>query len=474
MTDGAGIASESGGGVAAADGPEPAVRVVDLTMEFAGGVRALGGVTFDVPKGELVSIIGPSGCGKTTTLKIIAGLIEATSGRVEVAGAPVTKPGPDRAFVFQDFALMPWATVLRNAAFGLELRGVARTEREEAARAYVDKVGLSGFEDAYPHQLSGGMRQRVGLARALAVDADILLMDEPFASVDEQIRRKFQEDLLELLSGEGKTVIFVTHSIEEAVYVSDQIVILTRGPSRVSNVIRPGVDRSGGSDGRLELVSLLPPFTEVLAAFPEVVSSSTFAEAAWITLQAFLIGMALSLVIGIGVGILMGASRAIGSLMGMWVNIFESSPLTAVVPALMALLGFGLPTMIVTVFLFSVWVIALDTQVGVERVSPSLVEMGRSFGASKRVLYSQIVLRAALPELLAGIRLGLIRGLKGVVIGQLLIAVLGVGYLFELYSRNFLMPQFWALLIILFAFAFLASETVAHFERKVSFYASSR
>ncbi len=226
--------------------------------------------------------------------------------------------------------------------------------------------------------------------------------------------------------------------------------------------------------GRLELVSLIPPFTEVLGAFPEVVGSETFADAAWITLQAFLIGMALSLVIGIGVGMLMGTSRAVASLMGMWVNIFESSPLTAVVPALMALLGFGLPTMIVTVFLFSVWVIALDTQVGVERVNPSLVEMGRSFGASRRALYLQIVLRAALPELLAGIRLGVIRGLKGVVIGQLLIAVLGVGYLFELYSRNFLMPQFWALLIILFAFAFLASEAVAYFERKVSFYASSR
>ena len=150
--------------------------------------------------------------------------------------------------MFQDFALMPWATVLRNAAFGLELRGVPRKQREDAAREYVEKVGLSGFEDAYPHQLSGGMRQRVGLARALAVDAEILLMDEPFASVDEQIRRQFQEDLLHLLSDERKTVIFVTHSIEEAVYVSDQIVILTRGPSRVSNVVRPGVDRSGGSD----------------------------------------------------------------------------------------------------------------------------------------------------------------------------------------------------------------------------------
>jgi NitT/TauT family transport system ATP-binding protein len=238
----------TGPAVAPAQDGRPAVRITDVKKEFEGGVRALDGVTFDVPRGELTSVIGPSGCGKTTTLKIVAGLVEATSGQVEVDGTPVTAPGPDRAFVFQDFALMPWATVLRNAAFGLELRGVPRKEREKIAREYVDKVGLGRFADAYPHQLSGGMRQRVGLARALAVDADILLMDEPFASVDEQIRRKFQEDLLDLLADESKTVIFVTHSIEEAVYVSDQIVIMTEGPSRVSKVVRPGVDRSGGSE----------------------------------------------------------------------------------------------------------------------------------------------------------------------------------------------------------------------------------
>jgi NitT/TauT family transport system permease protein len=226
--------------------------------------------------------------------------------------------------------------------------------------------------------------------------------------------------------------------------------------------------------GRLGLISLIPPFTEVLGAMPEVMGSATFVEAAMITFQAYGIGMALSLTIGIGLGILMGRVRAIGELMGMWVNIFESSPLTAVVPALIALLGFGLSTMIVTVFVFSVWVIALDTQVGVERVNPSLVEMGRSFGASKRDLYLKILFFAALPELLAGIRLGLIRGLKGVIIGQLLIAVVGMGYLFELYSRSFLMAEFWALLIVLFASAFLASEAVAYFERKVSFYAAAR
>lgn len=226
--------------------------------------------------------------------------------------------------------------------------------------------------------------------------------------------------------------------------------------------------------GRLELVFLIPPFTDVLLAIGDVVTSERFADAALVTLQAFGIGMALALSVGIGAGFLMGRVKAFGEVLGMWANIFESSPLTAIVPAMMALLGFGLPTMVVTVFLFSVWVIALDTQVGVTQVSQSLLEMGRSFGASRRQVLLKIVLLAALPEILAGIRLGLIRGVKGVIIGQLLIAIVGIGYLFERYSRSFLMAEFWALLILVFAFAFAASEAIAHFERKVAYYATTR
>lgn len=224
-----------------------AVSVENICKNY-GAVEALKDMTLEFPRGQLTSLLGPSGCGKTTLLKIIAGLLPASSGTVEVNGHPVTGPGPDRAFVFQDFALLPWANVLRNVAFGLELRGVAKSEREAIAEKYIREVGLAGFEKSYPHELSGGMRQRVGLARALSVDAQVLLMDEPFSAVDEQTRRKFQEDLLSLVQNENKTFIFVTHSIEEAVYVSDQIAILLPRPSRVSEVIRPQGFRSKTAD----------------------------------------------------------------------------------------------------------------------------------------------------------------------------------------------------------------------------------
>ena len=224
---------------------DAAVEVRHVAKVYPGGTEALRDINLRFPRGQLTTLLGPSGCGKTTLLKIIAGLIPATNGSVLVDGKAVSGPGPERAFVFQDFALLPWATTLRNAAFGLELRGMAKAEREEIARQHLREVGLGGFEDRYPHELSGGMRQRVGLARALAVDADVLLMDEPFSAVDEQTRRKFQEDLLRLVAVEKKTFIFVTHSIEEAVYVSDRVVLLSRRPGTVWREI----ETSRGSQG---------------------------------------------------------------------------------------------------------------------------------------------------------------------------------------------------------------------------------
>jgi NitT/TauT family transport system permease protein len=226
--------------------------------------------------------------------------------------------------------------------------------------------------------------------------------------------------------------------------------------------------------GRLDLIMLIPPLSAVFAAMGNVLLTHSFLEAIGITLEAFGIGMALSLFVGISVGVAMGRIRAVDNVMGMWINIFESSPITAVVPLLLAVLGFGMQTMVVTVFLFSVWVIALDTQVGVKHASASLVEMARSFGASRRDLYLKVIFWAALPEILAGVRLGVIRGVRGVVIGQLLIAIVGVGFLFETYSRKFIMPEFWALVLIVFGFAYGLAETIGMLERRVARYASVR
>jgi len=219
------------------------VEVRNITKFYSPDIHALSSINLSFPRGQMTTLLGPSGCGKTTLLKIVAGLLEPTEGEVLINGKQVHGPGPERAFVFQDFALLPWATVLRNVAFGMELTSKSKSEREERARHYINEVGLSGFENKYPHELSGGMRQRVGLARALSVNSDVLLMDEPFSAVDEQTRRKFQEDLLLLLANENKTVIFVTHSIEEAVYVSDQIVILSPRPGRIHSIIRPEFSR---------------------------------------------------------------------------------------------------------------------------------------------------------------------------------------------------------------------------------------
>jgi NitT/TauT family transport system ATP-binding protein len=226
----------------------PVVEVRTVGKTYDSGVEALRDVSLALPRGELSTFLGPSGCGKTTLLKIIAGLISPSEGEVWVKGNKVSGPGPERAFVFQDFALLPWASVLRNVAFGLELRGVPKDERKEIARKYIAEVGLTSFESRYPHQLSGGMKQRVGLARALAIDADIVLMDEPFSSVDEQTRRKFQEELLDLLKINQKTVIFVTHSIEEAAYLSDQIVLLSQRPGTILRLIRPNIERRKSAD----------------------------------------------------------------------------------------------------------------------------------------------------------------------------------------------------------------------------------
>jgi len=206
-------------------------------------VVALDRVDLTIQTEEFVCVLGPSGCGKTTLLKAIAGLVSLDGGCVLIDGQPVVKPGPDRAMVFQHFALLPWADVTTNIAFGLELQGTPRAEREQRAKELARAVGLAGFEHYFPRQLSGGMQQRVGLARALAVDPQILLMDEPFGAVDEQTRRLLQEDLWRLLERSRKTVLFVTHSMDEAARLGDRVVLMTPRPGRVLESVQVGLPR---------------------------------------------------------------------------------------------------------------------------------------------------------------------------------------------------------------------------------------
>ena len=204
---------------------------------------ALDDVNLKVMEGEFVSIVGPSGCGKTSFLSVVDGLIAATAGRVMVDGQVVAGPGPDRAMVFQDSSLLPWRTVLRNVVYGLECLGVSASEAKARAQQLIGMVGLTGFEDHYPHELSGGMQQRVNLARALVVDPKILLMDEPFAALDAQTREVMQEELLQIWLRAKKTVLFITHQIDEAIYLSDRVVVFSARPGRVKKVIDIDLER---------------------------------------------------------------------------------------------------------------------------------------------------------------------------------------------------------------------------------------
>ncbi len=209
----------------------------DIRPEWS-TVTALEDVTFDIHDGEFVSILGPSGCGKTTVLRIIDALVPKDGGRVLINGTEVTEPRAECGFVFQDFGLYPWRTVEDNAAFGLELAGVPTRERLERARRQLERVGLKGFEHSYPHQLSGGMQQRVGIARMLAIEPEVLLMDEPFGSLDALTRRVMQSELLGILATQvGSTVVFVTHDLEEALLLSDRIIVMTARPGRVKETI---------------------------------------------------------------------------------------------------------------------------------------------------------------------------------------------------------------------------------------------
>ncbi len=238
----------------------PKLRVANLTKSFihpsGEKMTIMDGLSFSVAPLEFLAVIGPSGCGKSTLLRMVGGLEQADSGIIEIDGAAISGPGPGRAMVFQSFDLFPWRTALGNIMFGLEILKLEQSERLVIAKRYIELVGLGSFEHAYPHQLSGGMQQRVGIARALAVQPQLLLMDEPFGALDVQTRDLLQDELLRIGQQEHRTVIFVTHSIEEALYLADRVIVLSPRPAIIQMDIR---------------VPFIRPRTEDIKADPEFV-----------------------------------------------------------------------------------------------------------------------------------------------------------------------------------------------------------
>jgi NitT/TauT family transport system ATP-binding protein len=213
-------------------------RNVNLTFRppNRGPVRALSNFDIDINEGEFLSIVGPSGCGKSTFLNVLLGLVKPDSGDLQIQGKPIAGPGTDRAMVFQEFGLLPWRSVQDNVELGLELKGMARDARRKVSQPLIEMIGLAGFEGHFPHELSGGMKQRVGLARALATDPHVLLMDEPFAALDAQTRDLMQVELLRVWQEARKTVLFVTHQIDEAIYLSDRVMVMTKRPGRAKTI----------------------------------------------------------------------------------------------------------------------------------------------------------------------------------------------------------------------------------------------
>ena len=233
----------------------PCIQARDISLTFKpknrDSVTALKELTLDVAKGEFVSLVGPSGCGKSTFLNVLLGLLKPDGGEIRLNGKQITGPGQERAMVFQEFGLLPWRTVLANVELGLELKGVQASVRRKRATELIKMAGLAGFASHYPHELSGGMKQRVGLARALVTDPEVLLMDEPFAALDAQTRDLMQMELLQIWDRTKKTVVFVTHSIEEAAYLSDRVIVISARPGRTKDVMKIALPRPRDYEMRL-------------------------------------------------------------------------------------------------------------------------------------------------------------------------------------------------------------------------------
>ena len=438
---------------------------------------ALDRVNATVRKGELVTLLGPSGCGKTTLLRLTAGLIAADEGRITIEGAPVTGPRKDACMVFQNFGLLPWRTVLGNVEFPLEIDGVGADERRDLAGHFIDLVGLGAFAEHYPHELSGGMQQRVGIARALMRKPILIFMDEPFGALDAQTREQLQEDFLKIWSQTGATVVFVTHSIDEALLLSDRIFVFSTAPGRIRTVVelpmaaratRPRrahasrfrqiprrAARNAQERGmnpitttprksvpapkvtlaqrlrevvlspnairtlsvavffaiweyygrRMDPIFMAPP-SAIFRAAVELTQSGALRKALVQTLWPFSVGMVLTVVIGILLGIVIAQWRTMEYILDPFINALYAIPRIALVPLIILWAGLefvGKVSILVSVAIFP---ITVNTYAGIRDVRGSMLEIGRAYGATEWQIFSKIIMPAAIPFIMAGVRLG--------------------------------------------------------------------
>jgi NitT/TauT family transport system ATP-binding protein len=441
-----------------------AIRLEGVSVEFQGR-QVLKQLDLEVRKGEFIAIIGPSGGGKSTLLRVVAGLLKAQQGTVEVAGQP--------AMVFQDYRLLPWRTVEQNIRLPIELTGRGRVETH---------LGMKPYLGLYPHQLSGGMKARVAIARALAQDSEVLLMDEPFAALDALVRERFNLELKQLHQRTGKTILFVTHSIREAVYLADRVVVLTGG--RVEAILdtkhegritafTDGLEaelreRLGVADSTFIEPSPRPkrPPWEVLGVLgllalfflawgimayrvpvfvpspPEVweamrQNAGLLVQNALTTLQTAGLGILASLAIGLPIGYAMGQKRALERLLSPFIVALQAVPTIIVAPLLIIWFGYGLVSKVTVATLISIFPVLVSTMVGVREVDRIYREVFQTIGATAWGVFSKLEFPGALPVILGGLRLTVSLALIGAVVSEFVLGGGGLGHLAQTEQRNF-------------------------------------
>ena len=489
---------------------------------------ALDRVNATVRKGELITLLGPSGCGKTTLLRLTAGLIAADEGRITIEGTRVTAPRKDACMVFQNFGLLPWRTVLGNVEFPLEIDGVGASERRDLARHFIELVGLAAFAEHYPHELSGGMQQRVGIARALMRKPILIFMDEPFGALDAQTREQLQEDFLAIWSRTGATVVFVTHSIDEALFLSDRIFVFNTAqalgghwrrthasgfwkvpgriaghaeerpmsalqempprksvaapqptlPRRLHEVLTsPNAIRTASVavffviweyyGRRMDPIFMAPP-SAIFEAALQLIQSGALKKALIQTLWPFSVGMALTVVVGIALGIVMAQWRTLEYVLDPFINALYAIPRIALVPLIILWAGLefvGKVTILVSVAIFP---ITVNTFAGIRDVRGSMLEIGRAYGATEWQIFWKIILPAAVPFIMAGIRLAVGLAIIGIIVAEFFTAISGLGGMIVEYANVFATAKLFVPIIVIAIVGVVLTELVMWLERRMS------